>query len=104
MFEPILEFSNGVNKALLMYSKTFHLIIGVIYRQPTNPQHRSDAPEFIELVTAMQSCIETIEGNTPDLYICETSTYLIPFKMTHTHQHPAATISFLMFLMTFHHF
>ena len=85
MFEPILEFSNGVNEALLMYSKTFDLIIGVIYRQPTNPQHRSDAPEFIELVTAMQSCIETIEGNTPDLYICG------DFNIPHTIQNDTHT-------------
>ena len=70
MFEPILEFSNGVNEALLLHSKNLNLILGVIYRQPTNILHKSTAPEFMELTSAMQEIIEKIEGNTPDIYLC----------------------------------
>ena len=85
MFEPILEFSNGVNEALLLYSKSLNLVIGVIYRQPTNQSHKSDAPEFVEMASAMQSCIETIEGITPDIYICG------DFNIPHTIQNDTYT-------------
>ena len=85
MFEPILEFSNGVNEALLLYSKTLNLVIGVIYRQPTNQLHKSDAPEFVEMASAMQSCIQTIEGITPDIYICG------DFNIPHTIQNDTYT-------------
>ena len=70
LFKPLLEFSNGVNEALLLYSKHLNMMLSIIYRQPTNPQYRSDAPEFEELLSSMISKIETVEGCTPDLYIC----------------------------------
>ena len=70
LFKPLLEFSNGVNEGLLLYSSNLNIIIGVIYRQPTNPYHKSDAPEFLELVSSMVSKIETVRGCCPDLYIC----------------------------------
>jgi len=70
LFEPLLEYSNGVNEALLLYSKNLNMIVGILYRQPTNSLHKSDAPEFIDLISSIISKIETVEGCTPDLYIC----------------------------------
>ena len=70
LFKPLLEFSNGVNEGLLLYSKDLNIIIGILYRQPTNPNHKSDAPEFSELLSSIVSKIETINGCRPDLYIC----------------------------------
>jgi len=45
--------ANGVNEALMILSKKFNMLLCVIYRQPTNSSHKSDAPEFIELVSAL---------------------------------------------------
>ena len=78
-FKPVLEFSNGVNEALMLYSKEYNLILCIIYRQPTNVKHKSDAPEFMELINSVQSKIEAIEGCTPDLYISG------DFNIPHTH-------------------
>ena len=33
-FKQILSFSNGVNELLIIYSETYHTIIGGVYRQP----------------------------------------------------------------------
>ena len=33
-FQTILEFSNGVNKVLAIYSKEYNMLICVLYRQP----------------------------------------------------------------------
>jgi len=82
LFEPLLEYSNGVNEALLLYSKNLNMIVGILYRQPTNSLHKSDAPEFIDLISSIISKIETVEGCTPDLYIC--GDFNIPHFM---HQH-----------------
>ena len=46
------------------------MILGIVYRQLTNPHYKSDAPELMELISAMVSKIETIEGCSPDTYIC----------------------------------
>ncbi|XP_066920921.1 uncharacterized protein [Clytia hemisphaerica] len=70
LFKPLLEFSNGVNEGLLLYSEDLNIIIGILYRQPTNPNHKSDAPEFAELISSIVSKIETLYGCCPDLYIC----------------------------------
>ena len=61
-FETILEFSNGVNESLMILSKKFNILLCVIYRQPTNPLHKSDAPEFIELISAIKNKIDSIQG------------------------------------------
>ena len=70
LFKPLFEFSNGVNEALLLYSEDLNILLGIIYRQPTNPQHKSDAPELIELISSIVSKIEDIKGCTPDMFIC----------------------------------
>jgi len=70
LFKPLLEFSNGVNEALLLYSNQLNILLGIIYRQPTNVDHKSDAPEFDQLTSSITSEIETIQGCTPDIYIC----------------------------------
>jgi len=46
------------------------MILGILYRQPTNPQHKSDAPEFMKLVTSIVSKIEAFGRCTLELYIC----------------------------------
>ena len=77
-FESIFEFSNGVNEALMLLSKKFNTLLCVIYRQPTNNNHKSDAPEFIELISALKEKIDGIQGCTPDVYI------LGDFNIPHT--------------------
>ena len=46
------------------------MILCVIYRQPTNTSHKSDAPEFIDMISSITSKIEAIDGPTPDIHIC----------------------------------
>ena len=70
LFEPLLEFSNGLNEALLLYSKELNVILGVVYRQPTNRIHKSEGPEFIQMLASITSKIDTISNCTPDIYIC----------------------------------
>ena len=70
IFEHLLEFSNGVNEALMFFSRKFNILLCVLYRQPTNATHKSDAPEFMELTSSIKAKIDSIQGCSPDLYIC----------------------------------
>ena len=68
-FRNIFEFSNGVNEALMMYSEEMNVVLCVIYRQPNNSQNRSDAPEFMELITSLHKKLQSMEGCAPEIYI-----------------------------------
>ena len=67
LFKPIFQFPNGVNESLILYSKECNTIICVLYRQPTNSEQNL---EIEALVSSIQTKINTIEGCTPDIYIC----------------------------------
>eukprot|EP00111_Clytia_hemisphaerica_P003140 TCONS_00008922-protein len=77
-FEPIFEFSNRVNEALMLLSKKFDILLCVIYRQSNNPDHKCEAPELQELLSAMIAKIDSITDCTPDTYI------LGDFNIPHT--------------------
>ena len=81
-FKPLLEFSNGVNEALMLYSQELNLVLCIVYRQPTNMKHKSDAPEFIEMISSIQSKIDAIGGCTPDLFI--SGDFNIPYTQNTT--------------------
>ena len=85
-FDPIFEFSNGVNEALMLFSKKFNTLLCIIYRQPTNPTHKSDAPELQELLFALTEKIFNLPGSTPDTYI------LGDFNIPHTPMNVEASI------------
>ena len=69
-FRNIFEFSNGANEALIMYSEEMNVVLYVIYRQTNNSQNRSDAPEFMELITSLHKILQSMEGCAPEIYIC----------------------------------
>ena len=69
-FKILLEFSNGVNEALMLYSEKDNIIICVIYRQPTNEKHVSGADELNELLSCVEKKINSLGGCTPELYVC----------------------------------
>lgn len=60
--KAILEFSNGVKEAHLLYSKNL-----IIYRQATNILHKSEASEFSDFISGGQDIAESIKGNTPNI-------------------------------------
>ena len=55
LFKTVHDFSSGVNEALTVYSEKLNLILCILYRQPTNQKHESDAPEFFELMSSIQT-------------------------------------------------
>ena len=77
----------------MMYSEKLYLILCMIYRQPTNNNHKSDAPEFSELIFSIQSKINSGEGCTPDLYICGDFIYLTTRSTIYTNLLLAAVSS-----------
>ena len=62
----------------MMYSEEMNVVLCVIYRQLNNSQNRSDAPEFMELITSLHKILQSMEGCAPEIYICA------DFNITHT--------------------
>lgn len=67
----ILQFSNGINEALCLYSKPENLALGVIYRQPGNNAngHTSLNPQFIEMLNELDNIIQDLGEMIPDTII-----------------------------------
>ena len=86
-FNVLLEFSNGVNEALMLYSENMNLIVCVLYRQPTNERYKSDADDFNEMISCIENKIHSIEGCTPELYVC--GDFNIPYTISHNSYKPS---------------
>ncbi len=67
--EQILQFSNGTVEALVLYSEREDLLIALVYRQPDNQVHRSQAFELSQAITKIESAIEAVQG-TPTIIAC----------------------------------
>ena len=67
--EQVLKFSNGVVEALVLHSQRENLLIAIVYRQPDNKFHRSQAFQLAQAITKIEETIEKIEGS-PSLILC----------------------------------
>ena len=69
--ETLLQFSNGVVEALMIYLRRLNLVICSIYRSPDNPQseNRSSKTEFQDLITQLSNKLNQLPTPTPDILI-----------------------------------
>ena len=67
--EQVLKFSNGTVEALVLHSQRENLLIALVYRQPDDPLHRSQAFELSQAIAKIDAAIEATQGS-PSLIIC----------------------------------
>ena len=70
--EILLQFSNGANEALIVYSKKENMLIVIVYRQPDDSRnnHPSTSKEFKELLSEVSAKLLPIPGRHPDIFMC----------------------------------
>ena len=71
-FKVILEYSNGVNELLVVFSERENTIIAVMYRQTNDSVngHPSTNTEFIEVVTELRNVLINFDDKAPDIFLC----------------------------------
>ena len=67
--EQVLKFSNGTVEALVLHSQRENLLIALVYRQPDDQLHRSQAFELSQAIAKIDAAIEATQGS-PSLIIC----------------------------------
>ena len=67
--EVTCQYSNGVVEILSIYSKKENLLITVVYRQPDNNLHRSQAAQFHDALVEFMKCLPNNEGVVPDIIL-----------------------------------
>ena len=73
--------------------------ICVLYRQPTNSKHKSDAPEFEELVSSIQTLLKDVHQIFTSV---ETLIYPIQVIKITTIINPQSTAAFKHFIKNFY--
>lgn len=70
MFEPVVQFSNGVVELLVMYSKQLNLCLIMVYRQPDQVYgHRSTSIHFKPVLERISNFLSSIEGPLPNIIL-----------------------------------
>ena len=71
-FKVDVEFSNGVNEVLLLYSQFSNTVLGALYRQPDDTTHDnpSGLPEFKTVLDQVRKLLNKVEGKFPDIFLC----------------------------------
>ena len=70
--KTMLKYSNGVNEALVVYSKKENVAIVVVYRQPDDSRngHKSTNEEFMDVILKIRSTLQSLPGRSPDILVC----------------------------------